>query len=129
DLKRKVDYFQTTYHPFKRSAQLFMLAFFAFLAYMALIRKKIAGSDNDGADSDSRPGLVDGRAEEYSRKEAPSASPVATALQSLQPGLAMAGAGDAAATPGFAAGGSFSPAAGFDHTGASHYGDPMATAA
>jgi len=125
-MKRKMDFIQTDFHPFKRSAQMFMLAFFAFMIYLALLRKNRQG---DSTDNDNGTPVVDGRAEEYSHREtAAVASPVATAL-GLQPNLAMAGSGpDAGVAPGFGSGG-FENSAAFDNTGASNYGDPLTTAA
>lgn len=125
-LKRQMDYIQTTVHPFGLAARLFMGAFFAFLVFLALIRKKIKEAGT-GSDGDSGGKLVDGRQEEYGslNRTAPAEAPLAQALQSLQPGqLAMAGAGPDAgfASPGFAHGGAF------DNTGESNYGDPISTA-
>lgn len=134
-LKRKLDYWQTTVHPFKRSAQLFMIAFFSFLFYMALIKRNLKDGDpsDDGGSGRKDGGLVDGRAEEYAARGNENPGVVASALEKLQPqpALAMAGTGpDGAALP--AGSGGFTPAnAGlsFDNTGARNYDDPITTAA
>ncbi len=124
-LKRQMDYLQTTIHPFKRSAQLFMLAFFGFLIYLALLRRQRGPAPRN--DEPRGQGLVDGRAEEYSPGGKDSVtSPMATALQGLNlaPAMAMnADGADAGPIGGFP-----STGVAFDNTGARNYGDPVTTA-
>jgi cytochrome c-type biogenesis protein CcsB len=137
-LKRQMDYIQTAVHPFKRSGQLFMLAFFVFLVYLLMLRKK--KTDFNSTDRDGGSGLVDGRTEEYGHAPAnpfggKSVSPAApgvldSALRALQPAPAMAMSGsidDAGALPGAGFGSGAADGA-FDNTGSRNYGDPVSTA-
>ncbi len=138
-LKRQMDYVQTALHPFKRSAQLFMFAFFAFLLYLAMLRKYRSDADVDGDGGGESEPLIDGRAEEYGKAPAnpfkakpATAGPLESALQALQPqpALAMSAGGidDAGALPGSGAGFGGSVEGAFDNTGAKNYGDPVSTA-
>jgi len=141
-LKRKMDYIQTAVHPFKRSAQLFMLAFFVFLAYLLMLRKKRSDYDSQSGGQNGGGGLVDGRMEEYghapanpfaAKDTAAQPSAMSNMLQALapSPALAMSGGIDDA---GALTGGAFDtrPDAdsdkAFDNTGVSNYGDPLSTA-
>lgn len=138
-LKRKMDYLQTKLHPFKRSGQLFMLSFFAFLAYLLLLRKKRADYKNSGGGGGA---LVDGRTEEYGiapenpfSAKAPAAQPgpLSSALRALQPSPALAMSGsmdDAGSLSGPFENFGDAPAAdgAFDNTGSHNYGDPVSTA-
>lgn len=126
---RKMDHWQTVVHPFKRSSQLFMLAFFIFVAYIMTTRKRKdvdGGVDTPNDDGRRERALQDGRAEEYAKKPAAEES-LATGLSSLinnEPALATAGSsagvnGGFVNTPQYVA-----EERGFSHSDRS-YGDPI----
>lgn len=121
---RKIDHWQTAVHPFKRSSQFFMLAFFGFLAYIMTTRKKSDGTTPKNDDDGRRErALQDGRAEEYAEKGS-TVSPV-TGLSSIitgEPALATAGAAGGESfvnRPAYTA-----EEKGFSHTERA-YGDPI----
>lgn len=143
---RKLDYWNTRIHPFKRAAQLSMLSFFAFLIYLFTVRRRSAtagkGDGGSGSGSSSRR-PEPGSAAEAAPAAAGAAASLVSAFAPASPSLALPGGGTVAACEAVAAlpaasAASASAAAGSEGaavstvtmlrrpspTGAAAYGDP-----